>query len=53
MLLDKIRVSESIRQPLRHLAQEGECTSVGVGSPWPVAMIAAAWGQKENLHGRS
>ncbi len=48
--------SESLnrqKQPLRRLAQEGECTSVGAGSPWPVAMIGAAWGQKENLHGRS
>jgi hypothetical protein len=41
------------RQPLRRLAQEGECTSVGAGSPSPVAMNGAARGQKENLRGRS
>ncbi len=42
------------RQPLRGLAQEGEGTSVGAGSPWPVAMIGAAWGaEKEKLHGWS
>jgi len=52
MLLDKIRVSESTKT-LRGLAQEGECTSVGAGSPWPVAMIGAAWGEKEKLHGQS
>jgi hypothetical protein len=53
MLLDKIRVSESSKTAsLRGLAQEGECTSVEAGSPWPVAMIGAAWGQKEKLHGR-
>jgi hypothetical protein len=40
------------RQPLRGLAQEGECTSVGAGSPWPVAMIGAASGEKEKLLGR-
>ncbi len=37
------------RQPLRGLAQEGECTSVGAGSPWPVAMIGAASGEKEKV----
>jgi hypothetical protein len=37
MLLDKIRVRQ--RQPLRRLAQDCECASVGAGSPWPVAMI--------------
>ncbi len=41
------------RHPLRGLAQEGECTRVGAGSPWPVAMIGAAWGEKEKLHGQS
>jgi len=46
ILLDKIRVSEC-------LPQDGECTSVGAGSPWPVAMIGAAWGEKEKLHGQS
>jgi hypothetical protein len=30
-----------------------ECTSVGAGSPQPVAMIGAAWGEKDKLHGRS
>jgi hypothetical protein len=41
------------RQRLRYVAQGGECTSVGAGSPWPVAMNGAARAQKENLHGRS
>jgi len=54
MLLDKISVSESTKTALTGLAQEVECTSVGAGSPWPVAMIGAAWGgEKEKLHGQS
>jgi len=52
MILDKIMVSKSTKA-LRGLAEEGECTSVGDGSPWPMAMIGGAWGEKEKLHGRS
>jgi hypothetical protein len=53
MLLDRIRVSEWTKTAsTRAFAQEGECISVGAGSPWPVAMIGAAWGEKEKLHGR-
>jgi len=41
VLQDKIRIAESTKT-VRRLAQEGECTSVGAGSPWPVAMNGAA-----------
>jgi len=44
---------ETLNLNPRGLTQEGECTSVGAGSPWPVAMIGGAWGDKEKLHGRS
>ncbi len=51
MILDKIMVSKSTKT--RGLDEEGECTSVGAGSPWPMAPIRGAWGEKEKLHGWS
>jgi hypothetical protein len=67
MILDKIMVSKSTKtgaivasichflvldHPLRGLDEQGERTSVGAGSPWPMPRIGA-WGEKEKLHGCS
>ncbi len=55
MLLDEISVSESTKAASKRpcLLKKVSVFSVGVVSPWPVAMIGAAWGEKEKLHGRS
>jgi hypothetical protein len=53
MILDKIRVSKSTKTASKSPLSRIEDTSVGAGSPQPVAMIGAAWGEKEKLHGRS
>ncbi len=53
MILDKIRVSKSTKTSSKSPLSRSECTSVGAGSPQPVVMIGAAWGEKEKLHGRS
>jgi len=52
-MLDKIRVSKSTKTSSRSPLSRSERTSVGAGSPQPVPMIGAAWGEKEKLDRRS